>query len=493
MDRGELVRRKLAIQSEILAGKRRNKLSRYLPYPKQFAFHKAGVSFRERLLMAGNQLGKTFGAGFEVAMHATGRYPDWWPGRRFDKPVLVWTGSPTNETSKEIIQPILLGTESPSKSHPDFGTGAIPGDDIVTVTTRQAGVKGVVDEIIVKHVSGGFSRIALKTYEQGRTKWQGKPVDIIWPDEEPEDAALYTEAVTRTQATGGMVMMTFTPLLGMSSVVEGFMDEGNRQKNVTTMTIYDAIGGTWTDGPWEGQEWTGHYTKEEADRIVSEYPEHERETRALGIPMMGEGKVFPVKESLITVDPFEVPRHFAQIAGCDFGIDHPAAGVRLAWDRDNDVVYLTACYKRSGETPAYHAPVFRMWGQWIPVMWPHDGLNKEKSSGATLADSYIAHGANMFPFSARYDDQKGGRQDIEPAVLEIYERMKTGRFLVFSNCSDFFEEFRMYHRKDGKIVARNDDVISALRYAIMMLRHARTNVQSTPRQRYTRPVVEQFA
>ena len=31
----------------------------------------------------------------------------------------------------------------------------------------------------------------------------------------------------------------------------------------------------------------------------------------------------------------------------------------------------------------------------------------------------------------------------------------------------------MYHRKDGKIVAINDDVISAMRYAVMSLRKAR--------------------
>jgi hypothetical protein len=43
---------------------------------------------RERLLMADNQLDKTIAGGFEAAMHATGRYPDWWQGRRFDKPMI---------------------------------------------------------------------------------------------------------------------------------------------------------------------------------------------------------------------------------------------------------------------------------------------------------------------------------------------------------------------------------------------------------------------
>src|SRR5262245_47061482 len=61
-----------------------NRLQYYRPYKKQIEFHAAGASHRERLLCAGNQLGKTLAGGFEVAMHTTGLYPDWWQGRRFD-------------------------------------------------------------------------------------------------------------------------------------------------------------------------------------------------------------------------------------------------------------------------------------------------------------------------------------------------------------------------------------------------------------------------
>src|SRR5262245_10705883 len=67
-----------------------DKLRYYRPYPKQREFHAAGATSRERLLMAGNQLGKTLAGGFEAAMHATGRYPDWWQGKRFDRPVNAW-------------------------------------------------------------------------------------------------------------------------------------------------------------------------------------------------------------------------------------------------------------------------------------------------------------------------------------------------------------------------------------------------------------------
>jgi hypothetical protein len=52
--------------------------------------------------------------------------------------------------------------------------------------------------------------------------------------------------------------------------------------------------------------------------------------------------------------------------------------------------------------------------------------------------------------------------------------MKTGRLKVASHLNDWFEEFRMYHRKDGKVVKERDDLMAATRYGIMMLRYAET-------------------
>lgn len=448
--------RKEKLLSALVLNRKRNQLGAYVPNEKQREFH--AQKFRERLLCAGNRLGKTYCASHEVAMHATGRYPDWWEGRRFDRPVLVWTGSESNETSKGIIQKMLLGTENPAKSDPAFGTGALPYDSIHRVTTRQAGVKNVVDEILVKHVSGGNSRIQTKTYEQGQAKWMGVAVDVVWLDEEPS-YPIYSEAVTRTQSTNGIVLLTFTPLLGFTTVVQMFLEPqpGDIPRGVTVMTIDDV----------------GHFTDEEKKTILMGYAPWERDTRAYGVPMAGEGRVFPVSEDEIRIDPFEIPSHFARIAGVDYGIDHPAAGAWLAWDRDADVVYLYDCYKQSGETPVYHAAAINRRGEWIPVVGPHDGINKEKGSGKALMDLYREAGVNMLPLTARYADDKGGAQDVEPSVLEILERMRTGRFKVFSHLNGFFDEFRTYHRKDGKIVPIRDDVLSATRYAVMMLRYAR--------------------
>lgn len=400
-----------------------------------------------------------------MAIHATGLYPEWWEGRRFDGPVSVWTGSESNEASRDIVQKALLGDPE--------GTGWLPKENIVKAKSRQAGVPDVIDTIKVKHKSGGISTITLKTYEQGRKKWQGTSKHVIWLDEE-SPMEIFTEALTRTLDVKGLILQTFTPLLGNTDVVQHFVNSG---KGIFYQNV------TWDDAP--------HLDAEEKLRLANSYPAWERDARIKGIPMLGSGVVYPISDDDIKVTPFEIPAHWARICGMDFGIDHPAALVWLAWDRDADVLYLYDAYRKSNEVTAIISQAIKDRGAWIPVAWPHDGVNREKGTGIALWKQYRDHGVTMLKYSARYLDDKGGRQDIEPAVIDILERMKTGRLKVFSHLGEWFEEKRMYHRKDGKIVDVKDDLMSATRYAVMMKRKARTNNVSAMqfKPKYTRAVV----
>lgn len=96
-----------------------------------------------------------------------------------------------------------------------------------------------------------------------------------------------------------------------------------------------------------------------------------------------------------------------------------------------------------------------------------------------MADIYRSMGVNMHrdPFSnPPSPGQKEGQggNGIEVGVQEILSRMETGRFKVFSNLKDWFDEWRMYHRKQGEIVKLVDDLMSATRYGVMMRRFAIT-------------------
>ncbi|MDW9828693.1 DNA packaging protein [Sinorhizobium meliloti] len=444
--------------------KKQNLLAIYKPYSKQKEFHAAGNGYRERLFMAGNQLGKTLAGAAEAAMHLTGKYPDWWEGKRYDKPIVAIAGSESYELSRDGVQRLLVG---PPMTEEEWGTGYIPKADIIS-STRRSGVSGALDSITVRHVSGGSSTLLFKAYEQGRGKWQANTVDYIWFDEEPPED-VYFEGITRTNATQGLIAVTFTPLKGMSSVVARYILEHSPDRSVITMTIEDAE----------------HYTPEERQKIIDSYPAHEREARTKGVPSLGSGRIFPVAEELITVVPFEVPKHWVQICGIDFGWDHPTAGARLAWDRDADVIYVTTVYRQREATPIVHAGALKPWGAWLPWSWPHDG-NNDMAAGPNLASQYRAQGLNLLPERATFED---GSNSVEAGLMEMLDRMITGRFKVFSTCGEWFEEFRLYHRKDGKVVKERDDVISASRYALMMKRFAKVKAEAAAWKFQDRKVV----
>lgn len=429
--------------------KAQNKIIEYAPYAKQKLFH--NTVCRERLFMAGNQLGKTFSGGSEMSYHLTGLYPDWWDGRRFDDPIVAWASGITGESVRDTTQRILVGRPG------QYGTGAIPGRYIIGSPKKAMGVPDLLDSVKVRHVTGGESLLYFKSYEKGRAKWQGETLHVVWFDEEPPED-IYSEGLTRTNATGGIAYMTFTPLLGMSTVVRRFLQESSPDRKVITMTIDDAE----------------HYTAEERERIVSAYPAHEREARAKGIPVLGSGKIFPVPEEMISEPAVQIPDHWKRIAGIDFGWDHPTAVAWLAYDPDADCVHVYDCYRAKEQTPVFHAAAVKPRGDWIPVSWPHDGLQHDKGSGQQLSQQYEAQGLNMLPERATFED---GGNGVEAGLMDMLDRMQTGRLKVAAHLNDWWEEFRLYHRKDGKVVKEGDDIMSATRYALMMLRYAKTKPQ----------------
>lgn len=422
-------------------------LGNYQPYPKQRDFHKDGISFRERLLRAGNQNGKTFAGAMEMAIHLTGKYPGWWDGRTYDRPIVSWASSDTGETTRDNPQRALLGLLG------DIGSGAIP-KRLIGKSRPAMGIADLLDYVKVKHVSGGWSTLRFKYYAQGRQKWQGPPIDVIWYDEEPPEE-IYDEGLARTIATRGMVYTTFTPLLGMSEVVRRFLLEDSPDRSDTNMSIEDAE----------------HIPAEERERIINSFPAHEREARARGIPTLGSGRIFPIAESEIEYDAGEqkFPSHFVWLGGLDFGWDHPTAAVKCCWDRDADVFYVTQAYKRSEATPLIHAGALKPWGKWLSWAWPHDGLQHDKGSGKQLAESYRDHGLEMMQDKATFPDGSNG---VEAGIMEMLDAMQTGRFKVAAHLSEWWDEFRLYHREHGKVVKEYDDLMSATRYAWMMRRFA---------------------
>jgi hypothetical protein len=217
-----------------------------------------------------------------------------------------------------------------------------------------------------------------------------------------------------------------------------------------------------------GWDHAPHLSEKTKRELLASTPAHLRDARSKGIPALGSGAIFPVAEEQIRVSPFPIPPHWPQINGLDFGWTHPTAAASIAWDRDADCIYVTKVYRRSEAPPVIHAAAVKAWGDWIPVAWPHDG-NNDTAAGEALARQYKQHGLPMLNEHATHE---AGGNSVEAGLMEMLDRMETGRWKVFSTCDQWFEEYRLYHRKDGKIVKVIDDTLSASRYAYMMRRKA---------------------
>ena len=441
--------------------------------PWQLDFHNAGKDNPYRLAMAANGPGKTELVCAETAIHLTGLYPDWWEGKRFDRPVKVWAGSISNSTQKDAVQPGLLGPDLDEKDGGGLGSGYIPKESLAgKPKIRQAGIADVVDTVRVNHVSGGTSYLAFKVYQMGWRAWQAGAPDIVMLDEQPnelsaEEKGIFSEIQTRLFRSGGIFMAALTPLIGETPMISQFIKP-------------DADGFWWVGATWDDAP---HLKDDEKERLKAAYPPHEVDARTTGVPMRGEGAVWPISENTITCEPFQIPHHYVRIKGIDFGIGHPFGGADIAWDRDADIIYVirTTRIKAVGdEAPvATHAAWLNGVDPWVPIAWPHDGTQREKTSGKQVQRSYrdAPYKCNLLGKSARYpkgpgeDKEREGAQPVEPIVAELYERMLTGRFKVFRGCAEFFDEFRRYHRKDGRIVAVDDDTLKAVMYAVIMKRY----------------------
>ena len=460
--------------------KRTHKIEDYKPYPFQKAFHGATRGSiceaghykleddeiaSERILVSANQIGKTTCAAHEVYYHASGHYPEWWEGVKFDKPVTILVAGKRNETTRDTIQFELCGDPFDESA---WGTGSIPLDELGK-PTRKAGVPQALSAVLVQHKSGKWSKIRFMAFEQGADAFMGVKYDLAWLDEEPPQDILSQVKRSQLAKKRNLIMITFTPEEGMTEVVTQVLEEPKDWQAV--------IHATWDDAP--------HMTPERREELLEQFPEHEREMRSKGIPIMGMGLVYPVMDDELMCDSFPIPRHFYRISGIDFGVDHPFAYVSIAYDMDRDKIYVIDCFKERRALISTNVSNIRhRTEQWIPIVWPHDGMKEDPKSGKTLRNLYYEEGLTQLmddhftnPPGPGEVEGKGGI-GVEAGLMDVLERMRTGRFKVFRELEDWFIEKRQYHRKvvNGRSVINKvkDDLMDATRIATMSIRHAET-------------------
>ncbi len=423
-------------------------------YAKHIEFFNLGAKFAERLFMAANRIGKTDAGSFEVTCHATGIYPDWWRGRRFYHPVEIWACGTTSETTRDIVQAKLLGP------HDNPGTGMIPSHLILDTSRRPHGLPGSVESAYIQHSSGGKSIIGLKTYEQGRKSFEGTGKHVIWDDEEPPED-VYTEQLYRTLTTKGIVLVTFTPLQGMSDVVMGYLEPETEES--AQNKVYVQAG--WDDVP--------HLDEAEKRRLIATTPPWQLGARTKGEPSLGSGAIYPIAEADVTSENFDVPDSWPKSYGMDVGWNRTAAGFYTQEIGTGIYYQYDEHYMSQGE-PASHARGIQARGDWLTGVIDPAARGRSPKDGTQLLQQYIDLGLKL----------ETADHAVEAGLMMVWDLFITGRLKIMRRCSNTLAEFRKYHRDEkGNIVKKNDHLMDAKRYWAMS---GRDKMRPKPRTKLLR-------
>ena len=440
-------------------------------YAKHVEYFKAGATHPARLFCKANRVGGTEGMGCELTYHLTGRYPDWWEGKRFDHPITAWAAGNTNQKTKEIIQAKLFGSEDAAS--PNIGTGIIPGATLGKFTMRP-GIPGAIQTALIHHVSGGDSQLTLKSFEMGHEAFQGNEVHVIWPDELCP-LKILAECFIRIAATGrfegGIIGWTVTPEQGLTDAIQLFMPEGCFPEGDQRGSQHYVVNATWDDVP--------HLSPEVKAQLLSTIPAYQLDARARGIPTLGAGVVYPIPEDWYLVDPFEIPAHWKRVYGMDVGWNWTAA-LWMAIDPETGTDYLYHEYKKGHAEPSVHAAAIKAAGDWIPGVIDPAANGRGQKDGAKLLQDYRALGLDVTPAS----------NEVHSSLFNLLERLSTNQLKVFSTLQEWRKEKNFYRRDDqGHIVKTNDHLMDDMRYLNNSGRHMAKQPPVARQQQAPRPRV----
>ena len=445
---------------------RYNQLKYFRPFDHQLKFFATGIASDRRGILAANRIGKTVSTCAEVAMHLTGRYPEWWPGKRFDKPMQVMVAGESWGQVALVLQNELLGTPD-IKLIDNIGTGFIPRECIRMDTMRNDGANCIGLEI--RHSTGTNSYLLFANYTQEVRQMQGFKLSLAIFDEQPPDD-FFSEIVTRTATTQGQVLCSFTPLKGLNGLVSKFW---NREDG------YEHIRVSWDDVP-EYDPWGEPFLlKSTREQLLRDYLPYERDARVKGVPVMGKGAVFPI-QSWPTYKTGEYD--FALMPGIERII-----AMDLGLVNDRTVISLMYWHPREREAWLHSQIVVRGTEEANPTSYINHLMRPEVFGtpivlppDASTPGRYTMNAQSLREFMESYElnvhekpimnppDSQGKITNHKSYGINIMRQMiEVGTFHINENCTTFLNEAQNYYVDPQGRFSDPDDAIDSARYALL--------------------------
>lgn len=463
-----------------------NAMKWFRPFPYQKQFFETGKDFTRRGMIAANRAGKTIASTYEAAYHLTGRYPKWWKGKVWDKPIVAMCSGESWEQVAKTLQSKLIGCDDIKQSY-KLGTGAIPRESIDEKSIRTDGANVLAMEIW--HSSGGKSKLYFSNYTQQVRHLQGFELDLVVLDEQPPDET-FSELVVRTAQRNGQVLCSFTPLKGMSGLVRKFWDKVDGYTHVRV---------TWDDIPFVNEWDEPFFSQEERDQLSRDFMPWERECRMKGIPLVGKGVVFPLLEwPTYKAEDLELSKNpkLERLISFDLGIKNDPTVISFFFrNPETEVIYLhRQITVDKGETPdEYVHYLMDSESRGVPIALPHDGSQPgrytltEQSVRETFEDNY---GLNVIPGAILnpVNDQGKVTNHKSYGINIMRLGMERGTLMINETCYKFLDEARNYAIDDAGRFTDPDDHIDSARIGILALiqGHGETTVSRAKSFEYRR-------
>jgi phage terminase large subunit-like protein len=450
---------------EIADDMRYNQLRYFRPFDHQRRFFRTGGSQR-RGILAANRIGKTVSTCYETAIHLTGQYPPWWDGVRYDRPVTAMVAGEGWSQVALVLQNELLGTND-IKIRDNLGTGAIPRNCIVQDTMRGDGANCIGVEI--RHASGTNSYLLFANYTQEVRQMQGFKLNLAIFDEQPPDD-FFSEIVTRTATTQGQVLCSFTPLKGLNGLVSKFW---NHEAG------YEHIRVSWDDvpeyDPW-GEPFLLMETRQQLER---DYLPHERDARRNGVPVMGKGAVFQIRNwpTYRTGDyDLRNTTGICRVIALDLGLVNDRTVISLMyWHPEEREAWLHTQIIVKGVEEAnpmnYINHLMRPEVFGTPIVLPSDANTQGRytMSSQSIRELFEQYELNVHSEAIMNPPDDQGRRTNHKAygVNVMRQMLEIGTLHVNENCVEFLREAQNYFVDEKGRFSDPDDCIDSARYALL--------------------------
>ena len=320
-------------------------LDTWRPLPGQLAILEDAARFR--LFRGPNQaIGKTTAGAVDLISSATGIHP-WAPSVVTPRPIEAW---------------VLCASWSQSVAIQKKINELLPRDLLHATTSFNEvwGFRPSKSPIIrIRHVSGGWSTIRIKTTQQGGLNLAGATIDFAWFDEPPHSQRVYSEVQKRVMKAGryGRVLITMTPINAPVDWIKDAVERGQIIDHHHSLEPHELIPVgtsrplTLTDGTVCDADWI--------QDVIAETMAHEVPVVCFGEwsfavenPIFSAYKISGSESHLITEDP---PEELELWLGIDHGHKSHSEvailiGVQKGAGDDHPRIWILAEYVSQGET-----------------------------------------------------------------------------------------------------------------------------------------------